>query len=290
MQNALDYYHPATAAGLLGACVGITLLCYHPVYAALSFLGACCFLLCLRGARALLRTLRTCSLLLIATVLLNALFNQNGVTVLFYLGSRPILREGLVYGVCAAFVLCSMLLWFHALTQALHTQRLLYLFRGRLSGTGLVLCMILRRLQIMRKDMPALLQLHSGQAQGFVQKIRSAGQAFSCLMNNTLEDAVQMADSMRARGYGSGTRSNAKRYRLQKRDILVWCLLAALFAPVLVQLLRGNTAFVFYPLTQAVAWDLPSVTGYLGAALLFLLPTGIVLLEEHKWNYSLCKA
>ena len=81
----------------------LTMFVLHPVFLALSLLGALGYCAQLRGWRSLWRTLGRLVPFLALMAALNALFNHAGVTMLFYLpNGNPVTREALCYGAAAA--------------------------------------------------------------------------------------------------------------------------------------------------------------------------------------------
>ena len=105
MNDSFSALHPALTFCYFAAVLLLTMLVLHPVFLALSLLGALGYCAVLRGWRSLGRTLGWLVPFLVLMAVLNALFNHAGVTMLFYLpNGNPVTREALCYGAAAARV------------------------------------------------------------------------------------------------------------------------------------------------------------------------------------------
>ena len=91
MTDSFSALHPALTFCYFAAVLLLTMFVLHPVFLALSLLGALGYCAQLRGWRSLWRTLGRLVPFLVLMAALNALFNHAGVTMLFYLpnGNPP---------------------------------------------------------------------------------------------------------------------------------------------------------------------------------------------------------
>ena len=101
------------------------MLTLNPAYLFLSFFAAVALNIYLEGAAKLLRSFRYFIPLHLLIVLANALFSGNGLTVLFYLGLRPVTLESIIYGFAAGLMLLTILLWFRAYQEVSSSDQLL---------------------------------------------------------------------------------------------------------------------------------------------------------------------
>ena len=113
MNDSFSALHPALTFCYFAAVLLLTMLVLHPVFLALSLLGALGYCAVLRGWRSLGRTLGWLVPFLVLMAALNALLNHAGVTMLFYLpNGNPVTREALCYGAAAAAMFAAVILWF----------------------------------------------------------------------------------------------------------------------------------------------------------------------------------
>ena len=117
--------HPAVSFTYFAAVIGMTLACMHPVLSPLSFLGAAAFLICLKGWKSLLGTMRFLLPMMLVIVVANPLFNHRGVTMLFMLFDQWITLEAIGYGAVSACQLAAVVLWF-ACYQEVITSDILF--------------------------------------------------------------------------------------------------------------------------------------------------------------------
>ena len=114
MNDSFSALHPALTFCYFAAVLLLTMLVLHPVFLALSLLGALGYCAVLRGWRSLGRTLGWLVPFLVLMAALNALLNHAGVTMLFYLpNGNPVTREALCYGAAAAAMFAAVAAGIH---------------------------------------------------------------------------------------------------------------------------------------------------------------------------------
>ena len=152
----------------------------------------------------------------------NPLFSHNGVTPLFFLNGNPVTLEAFVYGAAIAVTVIGAMLWCKCYSAVMTSDKFLWLFARVIPKLALVLSMALRFLPMLRRQMKQVktaqktMGLYS--ARGVVDRIRSTGRVFLAVIGWALENAMETAASMRARGYGTGKRTNFSIFRFTARD------------------------------------------------------------------------
>ena len=135
MNDSFSALHPALTFCYFAAVLLLTMLVLHPVFLALSLLGALGYCAVLRGWRSLGRTLGGLVPFLVLMAALNALFNHAGVTMLFYLpNGNPVTREALCYGAAGAAMFAAVILWFQCCNVVMTAEKYLYVFGSALPG------------------------------------------------------------------------------------------------------------------------------------------------------------
>ena len=123
MTDSFSALHPALTFCYFAAVLLLTMFVLHPVFLALSLLGALGYCAQLRGWRSLWRTLGRLVPFLVLMAALNALFNHAGVTMLFYLpNGNPVTREALCYGAAAAAMFAAVILWFQCCSAVMTAE------------------------------------------------------------------------------------------------------------------------------------------------------------------------
>jgi energy-coupling factor transport system permease protein len=115
-------------------------------------------------------------------------------------------------------------------------------------------------------------------------RARNGLSILSVMTTWALENAVDTADSMNSRGYGTGPRSAYSNYRLERRDL--WTALfvggAALACVLLVAL--GGATLSFFPVFSLGGSFWGSAGLCLAWTLLCALPLALDLFEEAVWR------
>ena len=286
--SALDRYDPIAVTVYFMAVSGVAMFSMHPVLLALSLFGALS-LYFTRNGRSGMRSHAFYLLLFAVMSLINPLTHHNGVTVLFVLNDNPITLEALLYGLAASGMIVSVIYWFRSYSQIMTSDKLLYLF-GRFSPRiALVISMALRYVPLFgeqtKKVNDAQKALGLYREDNPIDAIRGGMRVFSVMVTWALENGVITADSMAARGYGTGKRSSFVRRRFEAKDacLTVCSLLLALAAVWPVAF--GHVQFAFYPALTHIPADGLSAAAYVCYGILALLPSMIEWGDELKWRF-----
>lgn len=112
------------------------------------------------------------------------------------------------------------------------------------------------------------------------QTIAAAVRQMSVLVGWSMEDCLETADSMRARGWASGARRTAyRRQRFRTRDAVFMAVVLGLGALCVAVAVAAVGQFRFYPtLTPLAPW-----WGYVPYALFFFLPCVLIGGERLRW-------
>ena len=206
MNDSFSALHPALTFCYFAAVLLLTMLVLHPVFLALSLLGALGYCAVLRGWRSLGRTLGWLVPFLVLMAALNALLNHAGVTMLFYLpNGNPVTREALCYGAAAAAMFAAVILWFQCCNVVMTAEKYLYVFGSALPGVSLLLSMALRFVPKfsahIRSVRAAQASLGCGTREGSAwQRLKNGARILSVTVSWALESGITAADSMKSRG------------------------------------------------------------------------------------------
>ena len=225
--DAFTDCHPAVTFFYFLTVILMSMFLSHPVLLGISFLGAGCYAIRLKGWRKVIRFNLLYTLpSMVIVAFINPLFNHYGVTFLFYLKSGPVTLEALVYGVVLASMLFIAILWFSCYNEVMTTDKFVYLFGRVIPALSLVLSMVFRfvprfgtQLKVIRNGQKAVGRDFSNG--NLLQKIRYGITMLSILITWALENAIETSDSMRARGYGLKGRTAFSIFRFDSRDLKV---------------------------------------------------------------------
>ena len=116
------------------------------------------------------------------------------------------------------------------------------------------------------------------------QRVGNAVKIFSIMVTWSLENAIETADSMRARGYGLPGRTAFSIYRFDDRDknVLAWLIFCGAY--ILSGWLAGGMYFRYYP-TVKTALGTPLTISFMFVYLaLVLTPVILDRKEDRQWK------
>ena len=285
--GALDRRHPVAVFVYFAGVMAAAMLTLNPALLLVS-IGGGALLLLIRGA-ARLSSLLFSLALFAAMTLINPLFNNNGVTVLFVLGDSPVTLEALLYGAASAAMVTAVLMWCRSLSGVLGEDKLLYLFARVSPRIALVVSMALRGAGLFSAQARRVRRSQTGlglyKEDNIVDTIRSDARVFSILVTWALENGVITADSMAARGYGTARRTAFSRYRFTRGDAALLAAGLLLTGLSLWGVLSGALDVSYYP---AVRWTAMTPLGWaalIGYGILALWPALLEGGERLKWRF-----
>jgi len=280
-------YHPAAVFFSIISCALVVMFSTNPVFILLSLAGAVCLWLAREGLNDAKSHL-FCLVLLAAVPLINMLFSHNGVTVLFVLNNNPVTLESLVYGLFSAVMLVSVLYWFRSFSRMMTSDRLMYLL-GKLSPKlALVFSMALRFIphfgrQAEKVD-SAQKVLGLYREDNIVDTVKGKLNVFSILVTWGLENGIITADSMAARGYGTGRRTTYHQYRFRRGDGILMAVTAVLLGIVIYGMAAGHTDYSYYPAMGKIALSPLSAAAYISYGIMVFIPSFIEIEVSLRWR------
>ncbi len=135
--------HPAVSFLYFAAVLALTLVCFHPLMAALSLVGAVCFSAQLNGWRSVGLTSRFVLPMFLFIAIANPIFNHRGVTMLCMLFDQWFTLEAVCYGLVSAASLSAVIFWFTCYQTVMTSDKFLFLFGHIAPNTALLITMTL---------------------------------------------------------------------------------------------------------------------------------------------------
>ena len=277
--TAFESCHAAVPATLFAGTAALAALAVQPALVAVSLAGALAFSLLVRGARATARGLAWQLPLLALVCLANPLFSASGSTLLMKLGPRSVYAESLAFGATMGALMVATVLWLEDAAAALSQDRLLALAGRRMRALPLVASMaaqlvpqLLGRARAMRATLAACTS--AGERPPLRREL---SRVTTMLLSWSLEDSIERADAMRARGWESGLERTAWRpERLRGRDVAMLAALLALLGASGASAWLVCSTWRFYPtMSGGAPW-----WAYVAPAALALLPATVELLAR----------
>ncbi len=279
-------HNPAAVAACLLCAAGVDMFLLEPVILALSALGAACTLWVTGEGRNWRAHLGTLALFAVMAII-NPLISHRGVTVLFVLNHNPVTWEAFVYGLLSGGMIAAVLSWFRAFTAAMTSDRLLYIFGGLSPKIAMMLSMTLRYVPLFsdqaRRIKKSQTALGLYKEDNLIDRAKGGLRIFSVMVTWTLENGIITADSMTARGYGTGRRTRFSLFRWTRGDVAL--LMASLLLTVLTCWGLMGHAFTCYPAVTMTTVTWRTFMGYMAYGLLTLLPALITGKEAIQWHF-----
>ncbi len=261
------------------------MLIKHPVYLLLSFFGAFAYYLKLKGKAGIKTFLCFLLPMFLFVVVINSFFNHYGVTNLFLLPSGNYFTfEALVTATATSLTVVIVMLWFFCYNEVVTTDKFMHVFGKILPVGALVISMALRFVPMYRKqfaDTYNAQKCFGGEGSGnrYTDKLRRFVRVTGATVSHALENAIQTADSMRARGYGLKGRTSYSRFKWTSRDTLLISLLLLLNGAIIFGVSKGCAYCIYNPyviINPAQQWGTTLLINELHITLNPFSPVGII--------------
>lgn len=308
MNSGFKGYHPLVNVLFFISIIAFGMLLRHPVYLVISFISSTAYYLKLSGKDGRKTVFRFLLPMLLFVVIINSFFNHYGVTTLFILPSgNNFTFEALVMGIVSGITVVSVIQWFFCSNEVVTEDKFMHIFGRILPKGALVVSMILRFVPLYRRRYKEISQARKcmglNGTDSFICKMKNTFKNIGILVSWSFENAIETADSMKARGYGLKGRTYYSRFQWHTGDTLALILLV-LFDALIIFGLVSNSAYCIY--NPYVIINQPSEIGttyiinelnltinpfgflsivsLIAFTLLCFLPLTIDLKEDIKWH------
>lgn len=294
MKGSFSSLHPAVLFAQFLVVLACSMFILHPVFQAISLVGAFLYSCRLSGARARRFNLALGLPVLALFALVNPLVNPGGATVLFMLGTRPITLEALLYGCSSAVMFTTVAIWFSCVNAVMTSDKLTMLFGRIAPATSLVFSMVLRLVPRIKDQVRAVAEAQrtlgrDASSGDVIDRARHGMAILSSVTTWTLEGSIETADSMRARGYGLEARSSYRPVRFTRRDGAIAAVLCLSTALLLGSCLQGGAGMSFFPRISVSYVPGASPLAYAAFGSICLLPVAYEAWEGRAWARSISR-
>jgi energy-coupling factor transport system permease protein len=283
--------HPFTAFCYYAGALAMLIFFQHPVFLLAGFVlvlfvnfvqDRC------RGLQRWLFFMITSGLLIL---IVNPLFNERGRRVLFEIGEHRFTMEAVTLGGMSALSIMAIIALFVSYNEIMTPNKLLFLFARAMPQFAVLLMLTLRFIPLMRIRLEEISAVQSSKGisvgSGTVrQRAKNGMNYIQALLVFSLEEAIQTADSMKARGYGSGKRSAYHHFRFRGMDWASLGLLIVLFAFTVYGRMNTWGMLEVYPLMESFALSSQDAVHLAAFALYIGFPIIIELKGVFGWRIS----
>ncbi|MEH7414604.1 energy-coupling factor transporter transmembrane component T [Neobacillus drentensis] len=259
MRLRFDRFHPLVTFVFYAGAVSLLILMLHPLFLISSI--AVVILINIRHDR--LKGLRRWWFFIITTfllmVIMNPLFNERGRHLLVEINEHRVTLEAVVYGGMNAFSIIGIIALFVSYNIIMTPNKLLFIFAKVLPQFAVLLMLTLRFIPLMRRRLEEISVVQKSKgltvSHGNWRERAKTGMLYvQTLLTFSLEEAIQTADSMKARGYGQGPRSSYEYFKINKTDIIAILYLLGLFGFIVIERFSGFGVLTVYPIMES--WHL----------------------------------
>ncbi len=288
MQIGFKGFHPVSSFLFFVFTFAVSLCFSHPLLLASSIICALSYSVKLGGKTAVKKFFFFHLPMILLITAFNFAFSHYGVTTLFEMqnGNRFTL-EALVYGLVFGLKASAVILWLGCFNEVISSDKFIFLF-GRFSPkTALVISMVLRFIPLFEKRAREIENARRGlgidaKNGNILTRFKNSIHSISILITWILENAIDTANSMTARGYGLKGRKSYNSFLFAFRD-KIFVLLTVVIS-VLFVVFRESFYSVFNPIIEISPLSLSSVLLFITFVLFGLSPLIIDLREEKLWS------
>ena len=308
MSSGFKGYHPLVNVLFFISIIAFGMLLRHPVYLVISFISSTAYYLKLSGKDGRKTVFRFLLPMLLFVVIINSFFNHYGVTTLFILPSgNNFTFEALVMGIVSGITVVSVIQWFFCSNEVVTEDKFMHIFGRILPKGALVVSMILRFVPLYRRRYKEISQARKcmglNGTDSFICKMKNTFKNIGILVSWSFENAIETADSMKARGYGLKDRTYYSRFQWHTGDTLALILLVLFDALIIFGLLSNSAYCIYNPyviinqpseigMTYIInelnltinPFGFLSIISLIAFTLLCFLPLTIDLKEDIKWH------
>ena len=283
-------YHPIVTAAYYILVIGITMFSMSPFFLAVTFIFSWGYSAILKGPDELKQNAVITLVIVITMALINTLFTHNGQTVLFYINGNRITLEAFVYGIAAALMLSSVMIWFKSFNVLMSSDKIIYLFGKLAPVIGLVISMIFRFIPLLRHRFEEISMgqkcMGRGEIKGLIPRARQVTKEVSILIAWSLEASIESADSMSSSGYGHKGRSSFHLFEITGRDVAALVYMAITGGLVIAGSFFGLTTMSFYPQIMLPEFGIWEGAVLFAFVMLLAFPVVIDIYGEYRWRKS----
>lgn len=262
----------------------------HPFCLGISLAGGFLYSIYLNGKSALKFNLKFMLPMLFITALINPAFNHEGATTLVYLDNgNPLTLESIIYGISAATMMISIIMWFSCYNKVMTSDKFIYIFGRIIPSLSLIFSMVLRFVPKFKEQIRQISHAQKCIGRdvsngGFIDRVKNGIKIMSIMVTWALENSIETADSMKSRGYGLKGRTAFSIFRFDNRDKLTLTIISVLGAVIVASSRTGLLYYRYFPTMKGTEMGTASIMSFIAYFMLCITPLIINIWEDWKWK------
>lgn len=283
-----EQFHPIALLLYYIVVLMIGMFTLHPILIGVTALAGFLFFASMSFRKEIIGSLLFYAFLFLLITITNPMFSHNGKTILFFMNGKPMTLEAFLYGAAIAVMLIGILYWCKCYNLVMTSDKFIYLFGKMIPKMSLILSMAFRFIPVFRVQAKKIRMVQRSMGlyatDSLLDRFIGSIRVFSSLLTWALENAIETADSMKARGYGLKGRTNYSIFTFQIRDgILIGLTLSAIIL-FLTGYHFGYLDFYYYPAISDITITVKTVWQYLILLLFMLIPFLIEVKGRIQWK------
>lgn len=290
----LQSLHPLAALVYLGTLLVLALSFDNPLYLAGLLLVMVLGIWAAEGLETWETYFKMSLFMMVPVMIINPLMARAGETIIWHgplvpvLGRLNISLEAICYGAVMSLRLLDIITVFCLYNLILHPDKALNFFSRFAGKSALVISLATRMFPAMARGLENIRDVQRMRGVDFNSgSLRERFNKYSSIINilllSSLEDSLDIAESMRARAYGGGPRSCYSRNLWRPRDIICLGGCACALGAGIWGMLHGFCSFTFYPLLGYL------IEGKETVAVLIIVLTGLSFPVLLNWGWRHCR-
>jgi energy-coupling factor transport system permease protein len=262
------------------------LIIKNPVYLGLLLIANVCFIIYQGNFNEIKRSIKGYIIIALTIAIINPLVSHKGSTILFYMFNNPLTLEACIYGIISGLALLNIFIIFISLNTIFSYQKLLYLFSKIAPTFTIIIIMTLRFIPLMRYRLREIIDIQKireekNNKKNIMQKIKDKVKILDTLIVVSLEDAMNTADSMSARGFGVAKRTSYIKYSYSLKDLLLSVMMFLSIILIIFGYLNDFSLYNIYPTVQKINIDIYNL-------IIFIVHVAFpfILSDERNYNYA----
>ncbi|WP_307337697.1 energy-coupling factor transporter transmembrane component T [Metabacillus malikii] len=257
MVKALHRYHPFVLLLYYLGATTLVMLYKHPVFLLIGVLILAFFSFQVSKQWKFRSWFVMLILLVVMFLIINPLVDRRGTHILFYLRHNPIMLEGFIHGLILALSIFTLMVLFSSYNEIVTADRFLFLFSKWLPQWALLTMLAMRFVPLLKARLKEIETVQQGKGLSvkegkLKERMRHGLLLVQILLTWSLEDAIQTADSMAARGYGLNKRSKYTPYYMTASDWLAVFIIVVIFAIGVFGWWLGDGVLTIYPVLETM--------------------------------------
>lgn len=169
------------------------------------------------------------------------------------------------------------------------SDKFIYLFGKAIPRLSLVLSLALRFIPLFKAQIHKINQtqkvmgLYSTDSR--TDRLMSGMRVFNSILSWAIENSLETADAMKARGYGLPGRTNFSLFKFRRRDGILMGAIVVLTAVIWAGYFLLPLEFAFYPVVDHIQNTSQAVLIYVVVLVYMILPALLEIKEKLRWNY-----